>query len=244
MNAGAVPQASSSEAPPIFDNSAYRRLVARPLARRLAPLLDRCGLSANGIGWMKFVIGMAGAGMLLLQGNFLLDAADGEVARLRGEAGKLSGEYLDKLFDHFPKTAMYFLWGYGTFRLTGSHLPLFAGMLLGGWSIYPRFCGVETLLERLDKAPRIYEKPAFHQAVARAFVTSRERGRADFLLTIFAHPAMNLLTVFFLLEILLPTAPLGDGIPTRALLLGGYTLASLANLIRKSARYFRTLDFS
>ncbi|MBU1881883.1 CDP-alcohol phosphatidyltransferase family protein, partial [bacterium] len=122
MNAS-EPQA----APPIYDNSFYRRYVVRPLAKRIAPKLHGLGISGNGVCWLKLLAGLIGAGllastsgvvaftgMLFMQINFLLDAADGEVARLRGEAGRLSGEYFDKLTDHLPKSAMYFMWGLGT----------------------------------------------------------------------------------------------------------------------------------
>jgi len=84
---------------------------------------------------------------------------------------------------------MYFLWGYGTFRLTGSEIPLFLGAFFAAWNIYPRFCGVEVLLERLDKAPWVYQKEPFKRALAGAFVTSAQRGKADYWLTVLVHPA-------------------------------------------------------
>ena len=248
---------SQTDAPPIYDNSFYRRELIRPLAKRIAPFLAGAGFSGNGVCWLKFAVGLVGAvmlssrspvvcflGMLGLQLNFLLDAADGEVARLQGEASLLSGEYIDKIFDHFPKTAMYFFWGYGTFRLTGSHIPLFCGMFLAGWNIYPRFCAVETLLERLDKAPEIYRNPAFHQAVRKSFVVQKDRGRADFFLTVLIHPSMNVLTIFYLAEIFYP-AVLLSGIPlnTRFLLLCVFTAAGAVNLVRKGVRFFRVLYF-
>jgi phosphatidylglycerophosphate synthase len=249
---------SNTISPPIFDSSLYRRLVVRPAAKRLAPFLQAMGFTGNGVCWLKLVFGLAGSvllvsgkgsvgflGMLLLQMNFLLDAADGEVARLAGEAGKLSGEYLDKLFDHLPKTAMYFCWGYGAFLLTGSHLALFCGAFFAAWNIYPRFCGVETMLERLDKAAIIDDKEAYAKALGSSFVTERRRGRADYLLTMFVHPAMNLLTIFFLLEILIPIIPVqGYVVHTRYIFLLGYTLAGLVNFVRKGWRFFRILDFS
>lgn len=247
-----------SQAPPFADNSLYRRWIIRPLALKLAPLLVKSGFAGNGVSWMKLLFGLAGAfslasrsalvclfGILLLHLNFLLDAADGEVARLRGEAAKLSGEFLDKLFDHLPKTAMYFFWGYGTFRLTGSHLPLFAGTFMAAWSIYPRFCGVETLLERLDKAPDVYKKPEFHRAVGESFVVKKERGQADYFLTLFIHPAMNLLTIFFLIEIFYSGIKWSGGtIETRLTLLLLFVFVGLLNFVRKGVKFFRALDFS
>lgn len=247
-----------NKAPPIYDNSLYRRLIVRPLAKRLAPHLNAMGFSGNGVCWLKLILGLAGAfllaskspsvclvGMVFLQMNFFLDAADGEVARLRGDAGLLSGEYLDKLFDHLPKTAMYFFWGYGTFRLTGSVIPLFCGTFFAAWNVYPRFCGVETLLERLDKTPAVYEKPTFLKALRDSFSVQMDRGRTDFLLTLFVHPAMNLLTIFYLIEIFLPLIPWGNSaFDTRYILLLIYTAVGLINFVRKGIRFFRLLDFS
>ncbi len=206
---------------------------------------------------MKLAFGLAGAillssksasiclsGMILLQMNFLLDAVDGEVARLRGEAGKLSGEYIDKLFDHLPKTAMYFFWGYGAFRLTGSHIPLFLGAFFAAWNIYPRFCGVETLLERLDKTPEVYNKGSFHEAVEGAFSVTESRGRIDYMLTMFVHPAMNLLTLLFVIEIFIPVIRLDSfSISSRLLFLILYTGAGILNFFRKGVRFFKLLDF-
>jgi len=242
-----------------YDHSLYKRAVIRPLARAIAPLLDDMGLSANGVGWLKLIVGLAGAallasksawvglaGMILLQVNFLLDATDGDVARLAGTTGKLSGEFIDKLCDHLPKTAMYFLWGYGTFRLTGSELPLFLGAFFAAWNIYPRFCGVEVMLERLDKAPQVYQKEAFGRALAGAFVTSSERGRADYWLTMFVHPAINLITLAFLIEIFVPKiflSPAGHSFHTRYALLLAYTVVGVINFLRKGVRYYRMLDF-
>ncbi|MBC8278535.1 MAG: CDP-alcohol phosphatidyltransferase family protein, partial [FCB group bacterium] len=101
---------SQRQAPPIYDNSFYRRRIIRPLAKRLSPFLVRKGFSANGVCWLKFAAGLIGAvllsskspvigfiGMLGLQMNFLLDAADGGVARLRGGASPLFGGYFDKI---------------------------------------------------------------------------------------------------------------------------------------------------
>jgi phosphatidylglycerophosphate synthase len=215
-------------------------------------------LNANGVCWLKLLFGLAGAlllisrtpglclaGMLLMQISLWLDAADGNVARWRGTAGQLSGEYIDKLFDHLPKTAMYFFWGYGAFRLTGSQFPLFCGVFLAAWNIYPRFCLVETLLERLDKAPGVIHLAQFNRAVGAAFVTQKNRGKTDYLLTIFVHPAANLVTLFFLFEIILPEIKIsGHAFSARLILIALFTFVSAANFLRKGIRHFRALDFS
>jgi phosphatidylglycerophosphate synthase len=244
--------------PPIVDNSLYRRKIIRPISKFIAPFFSIVGLDANRIGWIKLIFGLAGAfllasksatmcfgGMLLMQMHLLLDAVDGEVARLRGTAGWLSGEYIDKLFDHLPKTAMYFFWGYGTFRLSGSQIPLFCGIFLAAWNIYPRFCLVEVLLERLDKAPGVIHNAGFHRALGAAFVTQKSRGRADFFLTMFVHPVANLLTFIFLFEVFLPEIEfLGHTLYIRMILLMLFTSVSVANYLRKATKDFRVLNFS
>ena len=249
---------TTSSSPPIYDNSFYRRRIIRPAAKIVGKLLWKLGFSANAVCWVKLVIGLAGAGMLsgkssfvplmgcvLLQLSFLLDAADGEVARLRGEAGFLSGEFWDKISDHLPKTAMYFFWGYGGFRLSGSHIPLFCGVFLAAWNIYPRFCAVETLLERLDKVPAVYGKANFTQALKGAFVISEERGRIDYYLTVIIHPSINLVTLCFILEnIIRDISLLNMVIPLRMLFLYLFTFIGLVNFFRKTVRFFRLLDFS
>jgi phosphatidylglycerophosphate synthase len=240
-----------------YDHSLYKRIVIRPSAKAIAPILRALGFSANGVGWLKLAVGLAGAallasreawigfvGMLLLQINYLLDAADGDVARLAGATGRLSGEFIDKICDHLPKSAMYFMWGYGTYRLTGSEVPLFLGAFFAAWNIYPRFCGVEVLLERLDKAPQVYQKESFHKALAGAFVTSFQRGRADYWLTMLVHPAINLITMMFLIEMFVPTISYAGNIYyTRYILLIIYTIVGLVNFLRKGVRYYQLLDF-
>src|SRR3954447_10672119 len=95
---------------------------ARRLIRRISPYVSwfvatRTGLSADAITTLSIVSGIAGgllvagdvqgpltpvtdlAAVVLLQLASLLDVADGEVARIRGTAGR-RGTYLD-LIGHF-----------------------------------------------------------------------------------------------------------------------------------------------
>ena len=243
--------------PPIFDNSLYRRLIIRPIAKKMAPKLVKYGLTDNGVCWLKLAIGLLGAfslisvyplicltGMLLLHLHFLLDAADGEVARLRNEASLLSGEYFDKLTDHLPKTAMYFCWGLGGCIVSDSLIPLFCGTFFAAWNIYPRFCMVETLLERLDKAPEVYDVGEFGEAVNASFITEKKRGKADFFLTVFFHPVMNVLTICYFIEAFIPVFQFsGNELSTRFVLISIIALAGLWNFVRKAMRYFEKLNF-
>jgi len=243
--------------PPIFDNSLYRLRIVRPIAKKIAPILVKFGLSGNGVCWLKLVLGLAGSimlasidiavcllGIALMQFYFLLDAADGEVARLIGEAGYLSGEYFDKLADHLPKTAMYFFWGIGGWRISDSMLPLYCGAFFALWNIYPRFCAVETLLERLDKAPEILNNNGFQRAIAAAFVTEKNRGKTDYWLTVFVHPALNALTLLFICELIIPFIIIGGNhYHFRVIGIIIFTLAGIWNFLRKGLRYFKLLNF-
>jgi phosphatidylglycerophosphate synthase len=91
----------------------YSRLVNRPLGRALAAVAHRLGrtpdqvtatsavLTATGIGLVAAVrpgplLGLLVA--LLLVAGYALDAADGQLARLRG-GGSLAGEWLDHMVD-------------------------------------------------------------------------------------------------------------------------------------------------
>ncbi|MCX6639067.1 MAG: CDP-alcohol phosphatidyltransferase family protein [bacterium] len=253
-----IPELPWEPAPSYCDVSLYRRKIARPLALKLAPILVSLGFSGNGVSWLKLLVGLSGTlflisldariglvGMLLLHVHFVLDAADGEVARRRGHDGYLAGEYLDKIFDHLPKTAMYFFWGYGAYRLTGSQVPLFCGLFLAAWVIYPRFCLVETLLERLDKAPGVLFRPEFRSALNSAFVRSIKSSATDYVLTLFVHPALNLLTICYILEIFMPRfTAAGFQFSLRFIFIILYTFVSLVNLLRKVVCHFRALNFS
>jgi phosphatidylglycerophosphate synthase len=102
---------------------------ARRLIRRISPYVSwfvatRTGLSADAITTLSIVSGIAGgllvagdvagsaapivnlAAVVLLQLAYLLDVADGEVARIRGTAGR-RGTYLD-LIGHFVQNRALF----------------------------------------------------------------------------------------------------------------------------------------
>lgn len=92
---------------------AYSRLVNRPAARRVAAAAQVLGVSPNGATAASALCSGAGLVLLatvaptwwlglavsaLLAAGYVLDSADGQLARLRG-AGTLSGEYLDHTVD-------------------------------------------------------------------------------------------------------------------------------------------------
>ncbi|MFB9378917.1 CDP-alcohol phosphatidyltransferase family protein [Kineococcus gynurae] len=92
---------------------AYSRFVNRPLGRRLAALAHVAGLTPNQVTALSGVstgLGIAATALLapawwvgvlvgaLLALGYALDAADGQLARLRG-GGSKSGEWLDHVLD-------------------------------------------------------------------------------------------------------------------------------------------------
>ncbi|MGB3827978.1 MAG: CDP-alcohol phosphatidyltransferase family protein [Ornithinimicrobium sp.] len=92
---------------------AYSRFVNRPLGRRCAAVAFVLGLTPNGVTAMSAACSFVGIAALalvspswwlgllvafLLALGYVLDAADGQLARLRG-GGSLSGEWLDHVVD-------------------------------------------------------------------------------------------------------------------------------------------------
>ena len=92
---------------------AYSRLVNRPAGRRVAAAAEVMGLTPNGVTAISALSSGTGLALLvalqpswwlgvavscLLAAGYVLDSADGQLARLRG-GGSLSGEYLDHTVD-------------------------------------------------------------------------------------------------------------------------------------------------
>jgi hypothetical protein len=85
----------------------------------------------------------------------------------------------------------------------------------------------------------------FKKAVRNTFSVSQARARIDHFLTIFVYPAVNLITIFYLVELFIPTVTIGiTTYPIRLLFLIVFTLVGLANFLRKGVRFFRLLEFS
>jgi len=103
----AAAQKSSKGAP------AYSRFVNRPLGRVIAALAYRLGLTPNTVSAVSAAFSLSGILLLalarpapgtalavsgLLVAGYAFDAADGQLARLRG-GGSLAGEWLDHMID-------------------------------------------------------------------------------------------------------------------------------------------------
>ena len=109
---------------------AYSRFVNRPLGRRLAAAAHVAGLTPNQVtalsglatfsgiavialapsGWWK---GLVVAALLVL--GYALDAADGQLARLRG-GGSKAGEWLDHVVDAAKTSCLHLAVAVGAYR--------------------------------------------------------------------------------------------------------------------------------
>lgn len=119
---------------------AYTRWVNRRLARYAAAAAYRVGLSPNAVSVMSLAVSLSGLALLvllreqpvlagsatavLLALGYVLDSADGQLARLSGTANR-AGEWLDHVFDAIRSPAV--------------HLVVAAGFLLqarpGVWAV-------------------------------------------------------------------------------------------------------------
>lgn len=94
---------------------AYTRWVNRPAARRVAAVATAAGLGPNAVTTLSAALSVAGMAVLvaappsiasgvgaaaLLAAGYVLDSADGQVARLTRRAGP-AGEWLDHVVDAF-----------------------------------------------------------------------------------------------------------------------------------------------
>lgn len=100
---------------------AYTRWVNRPLARRAAARAAADGLTANAVTGLSAVLSAAGLAVLvtipptvvtglvvavLLAAGYVMDSADGQVARLTG-TGSSAGEWLDHVVDSVRTPAIH-----------------------------------------------------------------------------------------------------------------------------------------
>lgn len=119
---------------------AYSRFVNRPLGRRFAAAAHVLGMTPNAVTALSAAFSAAGITLiataqprwwvgvlvaLLLVIGYVLDAADGQLARLRG-GGSLTGEWLDHVVDSAKISALHLAVLIGAYRF----LDLDAGWLL------------------------------------------------------------------------------------------------------------------
>jgi phosphatidylglycerophosphate synthase len=159
---------------------AYSRFVNRPLGRLFAALAFRAGLTPNAVTALSatatatgialvalappsVLLGAAVAACLLL--GYALDAADGQLARLRG-GGSPAGEWLDHMVDAAKASSLHLAVLIGWYR---------AGVVDDVWLLVPLgYCVVDAVTyfgTMLNDALR-----ARHGAVTRAEPTAGRAG--------------------------------------------------------------------
>jgi len=120
----------------------YSVLVNRPLGRLLAASAHQVGLTPDQVTMVSAVFTLAGITSIALLPpgpvaaivvtlalvlGYALDAADGQLARLRG-GGSLTGEWLDHVIDSFKIATLHLAVLIGMYRFTG---------LDGWWYLVP-----------------------------------------------------------------------------------------------------------
>ncbi len=213
---------------------AYSRFVNRPLGRLFAALAFRAGLTPNavtalsaaatatGIALVALVpasvpVGVAVAACLVL--GYALDAADGQLARLRG-GGSPAGEWLDHMVDAAKASALHLAVLVGWYR---------AGVVDDVWLLVPLgYCLVDAVTyfgTMLNESLR-----ARHGAATRAQRTAERAG--------LGRSLRNLPTDYGLLACVFVVS----GAP--ALFVPAYTvlfLAAAAFLALASVKWFREM---
>jgi len=119
---------------------AYSRFVNRPVGRLLAALAFRAGLTADAVTAISALFTFGGIALLVavrpswplgaavavcLLLGYALDSADGQLARLRGEAGP-AGEWLDHVVDSAKVVALHLALAVALYRF----VPADRGWLL------------------------------------------------------------------------------------------------------------------
>ncbi len=171
---------------------AYSRYVNRWLGRRFAAAAYLAGLRPNQVTVVSAVFSFAAiavlvlvpvswwSGLLVAAGlvlGYALDAADGQLARLRG-GGSVSGEWLDHMIDCVKISALHLAVAVGLFRWTDLHpawllLPLLYAVV-GAASFFG-----QILNEQLRRGAGV-EKPVGPDAVPASLVRSLAKVPLDY----------------------------------------------------------------
>jgi len=184
---------------------ASRALARLPITPNQITLASLVAALLAAWGYMQGTYGWAVAGGLALSVSYLLDNADGEVARLKGMQSRF-GEYFDTFVDWLAHAAFFVGLGMGVRAAGGGDIWLWMGGIAaaGGTINY----GLGIYLDRrqgdsADKAPDQPTTPEIRGLADWLVYAFRELSRADFC---FIALALSLADLHWLL---LPAGAIG-----------------------------------
>lgn len=161
---------------------ASRALALLPITPNQITLASLVAALLAAWGYMQGTYGWAVAGGLAFSLSYLLDNADGEIARLKGLQSRF-GEYFDTFVDWLAHAAFFVGLGMGALAAGGAEIWLWMGAVaaLGGTINY----GVGLYLDRCqavstDKAPDALMAPEISGPADWLIYAFRELSRADF----------------------------------------------------------------
>lgn len=199
--------------------------LIRKLSGAVVPLLLRLPISANQVTTVSLFVGLGacwflakgeweatliGAGLFLL--CYVLDNADGEVARAKNQCSAF-GEKYDTFVDWIVHAGFFAALGWGVMQETGQVFWWWLGLVGAAGGTINYFVGIymdrrfrEEVGEEYDSTGRTYHEdgPPVPKGVKQWLVFAlRELSRADFCFIVLA------LALFDVTWILLPTAAVG-----------------------------------
>lgn len=196
--------------------------LIRQISLRVSPLLIRLPVSANQVTTASFLAGL-GACWYLAKGTYestlvgslffllcyILDNADGDVARAKNQCSEF-GEKYDTFVDWVVHAGFFACLGWGVAQETGQNLWLWLGLFGAAGGSINYFIGIyidfrEQLGEEYDSPVRFHreEAPVPKGVKQWAVFILRELSRADFCFIVL------LLALFDVTWFLLPTAAVG-----------------------------------
>ena len=119
----------------------YMELVTMKISIYITKLFLYTGIHADQVTMLMLLLVLAGSGMMafgpiwlmfagitLIHFTIVLDNVNGEVARYKKQ-GSLMGSFLEEFYHLFSTPLIFFSFGYGIFRHTGSEIALIFGFL-------------------------------------------------------------------------------------------------------------------
>ncbi len=156
---------------------ASRALALLPITPNQITLTSLVAALLAAWGYMQGTYGWAVAGGLGLSLSYLLDNADGEVARLKGLQSRF-GEYFDTCVDWLAHAAFFVGLGVGTVAAGGAEIWLWMGAAAAAGGSVNYGLGIYLDRRRSDAAEKTPDAPT----------APKIRGRADWL--VYAYRAL------------------------------------------------------